>query len=289
MAFVQVPVLSSFIGSPVATTSLHRTATQRLHTPSKRLHAAPLCTPCMLFGFGSKNRGAANANKSSSSNEANPYRALGVGEDATYEQVDEAVKRLSIKYADDRKKLMMLDVYKDKIFEDKLQQRMSGALTPKIKESPYERKPIPKKRFTVPEWAKDIFKIPDLKYTRKTGIIMGIFIVLGFVTPTLAGSCMAMAFIAAAGFLYNRGLPEPARDEYGAIGEVRPVKHRIVGKTVLINLGVAAVFFGLGQLYMIYLPLPLWCPPDAFINFAVVLGLWMSCLFFMAQDPNDIY
>lgn len=219
----------------------------------------------------------------------NPYRALGVGEDATYDEVEAAVKSLSIKYADDRKKLMMLDVYKDQIFEDKLQQRMAGTLIPKIKESPYDRKIEPKKRFVVPEWAQGIFKLPTMKYFKRTGIIMGIFFALGFVTPTLAGSCMAMSFIAAAGFLYNRGLPEPVRDDYGAYGEVRPVKHRVVLKTVLINLGVAAVFFGLAQLYMLYLPLPFWSPPDAFVNASVVFGLWMSCLLFLAQDPNDIY
>lgn len=241
----------------------------------------------MLFGFGKK-KGAASKGKAESTG-PNPYRALGVSEDATYEDVNSAVQRLSIKYADDRKKLMMLDVHKDRIFEDKLQQRMSGSLMPKIKDSPYDRKPVKKKLFVVPTWAQGIIKLPDLKYTKRTGIIMGIFVLLGFVTPTLAGSCMAMAFIAAAGFLYNRGLPEPVRDDYGGYGEVRPVKHRVVLKTLLINLGVAAVFFGLAQLYMIYLSLPLWCPPDTFVNAAVVIGLWMSCLFFMAQDPNDIY
>lgn len=243
----------------------------------------------MLFGFGDKSKSASKTGRSDSSNAVNPYRALGVSEDATYEDVEAAVQRLSIKYADDRKKLMMLDVYKDKIVEDKLQRRMAGTLTPKIKESPYERPPPPKKRFVMPSWAEGIFKLPERPYIRRTGIIMGIFIALGFVTPTLAGSCMAMAFIAAAGFLYNRGLPEPVRDDYGAVGEVRPVKHRVVLKTLLINLGVAAVFFGLSQLYMLYLPLPLWCPPDTFVNFGVVLGLWVSCLFFMSQDPNDLY
>lgn len=242
----------------------------------------------MLFGFGSKKKNASTS-KGRSFSGTNPYRALGVSEDATYDDVDQAVKRLSIKYADDRKKLMMLDVYKDQIFEDKLQQRMSGSLMPKIKESPYERKLVPKKRFVVPTWLQGTIKLPDFNYTRRTAIIMSIFVVLGFVTPTLAGSCMAMAFISAAGFLYNRGLPEPAKDEYGGYGEVRPVKHRVVLKTLLINLGVAAVFFGLGQLYMIYLPLPLWCPPDTFVNAVVVTGLWMSCLFFMSQDPDDIY
>lgn len=284
MAFVQVPHQTAFTGvvpHPYRVSLCRQHRLQPRSAPASRQSPAPQ----MLFGFGSKKRGT----PSKSDTGPNPYRALGVSEDATYEDVDEAVKSLSIKYADDRKKLMMLDVYKDKIFEDKLQQRMSGTLTPKIKESPYERKPVPKKRFTMPVWARGIFKLPDLKYIRRTGIIMGIFVLLGFVTPTLAGSCMAMAFIAGAGFLYNRGLPEPVRDDYGAVGEVRPVKHKVVLKTVLINLGVAAVFFGLAQLVMIYSTLPLWCPPDAFVNASVVIGLWVSCLFFMAQDPDDLY
>lgn len=254
--------------------------------PLTRRHAGPskCSTPSMLFGFGGK-----KGKKSQQPTGPNPYRALGVPENATYDEIENAVKQLSIKYADDKKKLMMLDVHKDKIFEDRLQQRMSGTLIPKVKESPYERKPQPKKRFVVPEWAQGVVRLPDFAYIRRTATIMGIFFVLGFVTPTLAGSCMAMAFIAGAGFLYNRGLPEPVRDEYGGIGEVRPVKHRIVLKTLIINLGIAAVFFGLAQLYMLYLPLPLWCPPDSFVNAAVVTGLWFSCLFFQAQDPNDLY
>lgn len=243
----------------------------------------------MIFGFGKKGAKTAGGRGNGNSSSVNPYRALGVAENATYDDVEEAVKRLSVKYADDRKKLMMLDVYRDRIFDDRLQARMSGALQAKIKESPYERKLVPKKRFVMPEWARGIFKLPDLAYLKRTGIIMGIFVTLGFVTPMLAGSCMAMAFIAAAGFLYNRGLPEPVRDEYGAVGAVHPVKHKIVLKTVLINLGVAAVFFGLAQLFMLNIPLPMWCQPDAFVNASVVIGLWFSCIFFMAQDPDDLY
>lgn len=238
----------------------------------------------MLFGFGKKSP----SKKSSTPRGTNPYRALGVAETATYDDVEAAVKRLTVKYADDRKKLMMLDVYKDQIFEDRLQQRMSGALQAKIKESPYDLKPKPKKRFEVPPWAAGVVALPKFAYFRRTGIIFGIFVVLGFVTPTLAGSCMAMAFIAAAGFLYNRGLPEPVRDDYGGIGEVRPVKHRIVLKTLIINLAVAGTFFGLSQLYLLYLPIPVSVPVDSFVNAAVVFGLWASCLFFQAHGPDDL-
>lgn len=240
----------------------------------------------MIFGFGK--RGAKTAGRGNGS-ATNPYRELGVGENATYDEIEAAVKSLSVKYGDDRKKLMMLDVYRDKIYDDRLQARMSGALQPKIKESPYERKIIPKKRFVMPEWARGTFKLPERAYLRRTGTIMLLFVGLGFLTPLLAGSSMAMAFIAAAAFLYNRGLPEPVRDEYGAVGEVRPVKHKVVLKTVLINLGVGAVFFGLAQLWMIYLGLPYWCQPDSFVNAAVVIGFWFSCLFFQAHDPDNLY
>lgn len=239
-----------------------------------------------LFGLGRKKGGSGGAEKREG---PNPYRALGVGENATYEEVEAAVKNLSVKYADDRKRLMMLDVHKDRIFEDRLAARMSGRLKANVKESPYEKKIVKKKRFVVPVWLEGTVKLPTVAYLRRTALIMGIFIVLGFATPTLVGSCMGMAFISAAGFLYNRGLPEPVKDEYGGVGEVRPVKHKIVLKTLLINLAMAAVFFGLGQLYMLYLPLPLWCPPDTFVNTSVITGLWISCLFFQAQDPDDMY
>lgn len=275
--------------APLVTSSFHGARVRGSVRPFTQHVTKTRHVPAMIFGFGKKITSGGNTRGAKGSNGVNPYRALGVAENATYDQVEAAVKQLTIKYAGDKKKLMMLEVHRDRIFDDRLQARMAGTLQPKIKESPYDR-PIPKKkRFVMPEWARNIFMLPDLKYTRRTGIIFGIFIVLGFVTPTLAGSCMAMAAIAALGFLYNRGLPEPVRDEYGAVGEIRPVKHRIVGKTLLMVLAVAGVFFGLGQLYMLYLPLPYWCPPDAFVNLMVVTGLWFSCLFFVSQDLNNLY
>lgn len=255
--------------------------------PAARSSSARAPVVAALFGLGKKKPSSSGGPERREG--PNPYRALGVGENATYEEVEAAVASLSVKYADDRKKLMMLDVHKDRIFEDRLQARMSGRLAAKVKESPYDKKIVKKKRFVVPVWLEGTVKLPNVAYLKRTAIIMGIFVVLGFATPTLVGSCMGMAFISAAGFLYNRGLPEPVKDEYGGVGEVRPVKHKIVLKTLLINLAMAAVFFGLGQLYMLYLPLPLWCPPDTFVNTCVILGLWISCLFFQAQDPEDLY
>lgn len=260
-----------------------------IHNPSRSVRCSGGRIQ-MLFGLGrrvggiGKGRGKPEERKG-----PNPYRSLGVSEDATYEEVEEAVKRLEIKFADEPKKKMMLEVYKDRIFEDRLRRRVAGEYTPKVKVSPYEKPVVKKKLFVLPRWLKDLVQFPSREYMQKTTLIMMIFVVLGFATPTLAGSCMAMAFIASMGFLYNRGLPDVVRDDYGNPGEVRPVKHKIVLITVLISLATAGVFFGLGQLYMLYLPLPGWCSPDSFVNFTVVFGLWFSAVFFRTQDPNNLY
>jgi len=56
------------------------------------------------------------------------FRTLGVGPNADYEEIQIAVKKLKEKYADDKKKMMKIDVAKDKIAELRLRQRMRGEL-----------------------------------------------------------------------------------------------------------------------------------------------------------------
>lgn len=282
----------AFGGAPLLSTARPATAAAASRLPHRRAAAAgagaaaaAAGAPRMLFGlFGKKP--APSSGTVGGRPAMNPYRMLGVGEDATYEEVEAAVARLSIKYGQDQKKLMQLAVSKDKIFEDRLAQRMSGSFKGKVKVSPYERAEVKKPLFTIPEWARNSVALPTKKYLKRTSLLMGIFVGLGFLTPTLASSCMAMAFIAAAGFLFNRGLPEVVRDDFGNAGEVRPVQNKVVLKTILINLAMGGVFFGLGQLYLLHLPLPSWCFPDSFMNFMVVLGLWLSCILFQVQDVD---
>jgi len=278
----------AFGGAPLVSSSRPTTSVGGSPLPHRRATrpAARGAAPQMLFGLFGKKKPAASAGTVGGRPGINPYRMLGVGEDATYEEVEAAVARLSIKYGQDQKKLMQLAVSKDKIFEERLAQRMSGSFKGKVKVSPYERPVVKKPLFTIPEWARNSVALPTKKYLKRTSILMGVFVGLGFLTPTLASSCMAMAFISAAGFLFNRGLPEVVRDDFGNAGEVRPVQNKVVLKTILINLAMGGVFFGLGQLYLLYLPLPAWCLPDSFMNFMVVLGLWLSCLLFQVQDVD---
>jgi hypothetical protein len=95
------------------------------------LHA----TAAFSFGFGKKKQ----ENKTPFGGE-NPYRIFGVTEDAPYEEVEMAYKELCEEHAGNDKYLIKLEMMKEKIFDDRLKARMSGALKSKIKDSPFEKK-----------------------------------------------------------------------------------------------------------------------------------------------------
>ena len=57
---------------------------------------------------------------------AENFRLLGVPPNAEYDEVQQAVKQLKEKYAGDTKRLLKIDVAKDKIAELRLRQRVSG-------------------------------------------------------------------------------------------------------------------------------------------------------------------
>eukprot|EP00871_Galdieria_phlegrea_P005427 jgi/Galph1/5886/GphlegSOOS_G4469.1 len=153
-----------------------------------------------------------NSGKQSSvkRNEVNPYRSLGVAEDASYEEVEAAYRRLVKKYQGNKKQLIKLEMYKDKIFEDQLRARIQGKVKAKVRSSPAE-KSLFRKKFQPPKWIREAIKLPDKKYMQKTALVTSIFIIAGFITPNLATTCMSMSAIASIAFLYNRGLPEPPK------------------------------------------------------------------------------
>ena len=87
------------------------------------------------FGFGQKKKSESNPFGGE-----NPYRVFGVTEDAPYEEVEMAYKELVAENEGNDKYLIKLEMMKEKIFDDRLKARMSGALKSKIKDSPFEKK-----------------------------------------------------------------------------------------------------------------------------------------------------
>lgn len=56
------------------------------------------------------------------------YRDLGVAEDATFEEIQEATANLLAKYGDDLKKKVKVEITKDKIMQLRLNQRLGGMM-----------------------------------------------------------------------------------------------------------------------------------------------------------------
>ncbi|GJQ13767.1 hypothetical protein GpartN1_g5558.t1 [Galdieria partita] len=217
--------------------------------------------------------------------QVNPYRSLGVSEDASYEEVEAAYQRLVKKYQGNEKQLIKLEMYKDKIFEDQLRARMEGRTRVRVKESPAERR-LSQKRFQPPKWIRDAIKVPDRKYMQRTALVMSIFIVAGFITPSLSTTCMSMSAIASIAFLYNRGLPEVPKDEFGNPGEIRPTDWKVALHTVLLCLAFGFAALAIAQLFLLHLPLPSWLSPDGVVNLFVCIGFWLCCTFCQTQDEQ---
>lgn len=253
-------------------------ASRRRQAPNGLLHVR---AADFSFGFGQKKQ----EGKAPFGGE-NPYRVFGVTEDAPYEEVEFAYKELVAENAGNDKYLIKLEMMKEKIFEDRLKARMSGALKSKIKDSPFEKKLQVRKEpwWTKVAWLKNIVKMPDQKYFIQVSALMACFMLAGLWAPQLASTTMGFGFLSSMGFLYNRGTPEIRRDDMGNPGESRPANYGALGKTLgLCALG-GGLGFGLSQVVVTSVALPAFVQPDAVVNLFFNLGLLVTALFFQVQD-----
>eukprot|EP00186_Timspurckia_oligopyrenoides_P000497 CAMPEP_0182446366 /NCGR_PEP_ID=MMETSP1172-20130603/4157_1 /TAXON_ID=708627 /ORGANISM="Timspurckia oligopyrenoides, Strain CCMP3278" /LENGTH=272 /DNA_ID=CAMNT_0024642283 /DNA_START=69 /DNA_END=883 /DNA_ORIENTATION=+ len=201
---------------------------------------------------------------------SNPYRALGLSEGCSYDEVEVAVKKLKSKYSSDSSKVEFYERQKELVFEDKLRRRLSGEISTKIKESPYERimreRKAEARKIVLPNWMKNLWKLPDLRQIQRSGIIMGVLLMGALLAPTIAGTSLFMGYAIAAAFLYNRGLPEPVKDEYGNVGEIQPVKQWALLRSLVI-VAIACLF---GHLFcrfgLEFIPLPASIDTESFTN-----------------------
>mmetsp|Transcript_997 Transcript_997/g.1624 ORF Transcript_997/g.1624 Transcript_997/m.1624 type:complete len:286 (+) Transcript_997:123-980(+) len=270
----------------VRTTSSLAAYTANPVRPSNPAYARPVsrATHVIAMVFGKGKDGDRSKNESSFGRDDNPYRLLGVPIDCTYEQVEKVLVKLKEQYKDNLEKISFFEEQKDKIFADKLKRRMSGSISPKIKESPYEKKPKPKRKFVMPEWAKKIYKKPEMAQAQKSGILMLLYLVGSVLAPTMTSSSLAMGFVTSAAFLYNRGLPEPVKDEYGNAGEIQPVKNWVLLRTLAIIGLVSLLSFGTAQAIIMFVPLPMWVMPDTFVNTILLTAQWVASICFYTQD-----
>lgn len=174
------------------------------------------------------------------------FRFLGVPPSADYDEVQEAVATLKEKYAGDKKKLMKIDVTKDKIAELRLRQRMRGTLAvtsdvayldrqaqkreqQALKRSWEVNKPKWVRRIPymwIPPWEiKNIKNFNDRKWAlshcRRASIFFGVFAFITIFFPKFIGQVRLIAPFLFLAHLAQRGRPPPVKDDSGMYGEVQ--------------------------------------------------------------------
>jgi len=76
---------------------------------------------------------------------------------------------------------------------------------------------------------------PSLKYAIRVVGLMGGLTVAAWVAPSTATTSALINTVSGMGFMYNRGEAEVPRDDFGQIGEIRPMKPRPFALTVAIT------------------------------------------------------
>ena len=104
------------------------------------------------------------------------YRELGLAEDADYDEINRAYEDLCNKYKGETKRLIKLQVAKDKILEDRLRLRMSGALKSTVSSDDWRvadnRKEAKKSlQDMLPPALQDIVMVPSRKLLVKNALV----------------------------------------------------------------------------------------------------------------------
>lgn len=157
-------------------------------------------------------------------------RTLGVDESAGYEEIVTRFDELEAIYGGDTTKLEELQRAKDTILDSILRQRMEGSLKAQYKGG-VAREDLPKPTRppiwnTLNEHRKKLFEFPSRKHAVKVfSLLLGASLV-AWVNPRQAGLLLMLSTVSAFGFMYNRGEREPVRDEFGEIGEIKPMQKK---------------------------------------------------------------
>lgn len=174
-----------------------------------------------------------------------------------------------------------------------LQRRMAGAAASYEGMLALEDRKAPPK---TPLWEiandfrKRVILMPTLGYAGKVVGLMGGLAVAAWVAPSTAQTAVLVNTLSGMGFMYNRGEADVKRDDFGQIGEIRPMKKRPMALTCAIT---AAVWLGATLRTNAMLAVLPGKPPrglDTILRLSfVTVGLLIPALFLRVQGffPND--
>lgn len=152
------------------------------------------------------------------------YRQIGVAPEADFDEIKEAVKRLSEEALaeGEPKKKIKLEIAQDKIMELRLRQASAGKLQ-MSGEALYKNNMIQErdatlakrnKRLKVPKWTKGLVQYPTKEYAKEASKLIAIFAVFGgVINPGVATPCTAFIVFSAMNNLYKRNRPKQFVEE----------------------------------------------------------------------------
>lgn len=149
------------------------------------------------------------------------YRELGVAEDSSFEEIQEATATLLARYENDIKKRVKVEITKDKIMQIRLNQRLSGitkenadaAASIYLAEEAEEFKNQPKE-WEAPKWSRGLIVKPNSMWWNNCVIFFGGLAALGIFLPSQAEGLPWMSLMLTAGLMASRGTP-PAEPGQG--------------------------------------------------------------------------
>lgn len=138
--------------------------------------------------------------------EQSPYEKLGVKENASFEEIQEAKQRLNQQYREDKNVLESIDAAYDAIIMDRLKLRQEGKIKvperirfpEKIEQAAPNLTPI--KLNNSPTWLQNLLDTPSRKDILWPA---GIFLTLGFLTIFVEQEIQSLSLLMALGFSAN--------------------------------------------------------------------------------------
>lgn len=195
--------------------------------------------------------------------EQNPYEQLGVTEDASFEEIQEAKTRLTKEYKDDQRLKEAVEAAYDSIIMDRLRLRQEGKI--KVPErirfperlKPAKPKPQPTPQNTSPAWLQRLIDTPS---RNDLLIAAGIYILLTVITLSSSDSAsltLALGFAASA-YLLNR-------------------KENRLGRALIISLASLLIGVGLGAVLADIVAAGM--PAEQFTALATLFMFWLASSF----------
>lgn len=240
-----------------------------------RAAAPQLGLAVSLPGFGG---GGSSGSSGPSEETLEYYRLFGLGEDATYDEINSKYDDLEKRYEGDTKMIIKLQVAKDKIFDDKLRQRMSGALGSAVKD-PYANLGMDKKPLiTIPPFLQEYIELPTRATLVENAVVFFVIGMLPSLSKGWASSSVGLGFAVGLYKLYNRGVPET--NEMSA--EMRPPKVKPVALAAGLTILFGAIGATLSQ--VAYGLLRSILSPESVIGLCISFSFFLSATFFKVQD-----